>query len=140
MSYTELAPGCRSAASPCNHQKYNPESLCQHCGGVEDMIQRMLPKSDNVGGRPKAQRIPLSGDDYFRLLGAFGERARCMYRLKQALDRAAHHRNHIPQRFKWKWKQADAVCAPLRELMRVYQQELDEMRDAVNWESKHGHH
>lgn len=105
----------------------------------------MMPASDNVGAetlraQPRAARIPLSGDDYFRLLGAFGERARCIYRLTQALNRAYDHRNHIPPRFKRKWAEANAVCAPLVELRRIYERELDSMRESVDWESKHGHH
>lgn len=105
----------------------------------------MMPASDNVGAetlraQPRAARIPLSGDDYFRLLGAFGDRAMCIHRLKQALTRTYEHRNRIPQRFKHKWSQANAVCAPLAELLRVYELELASMREAVDWESKHGHH
>lgn len=81
------------------------------------------------------ERVPLGHDDYMRLLGAFDEMARCFYRIKCALGRAVDRANRIPAHHRRKQAQAEAVVAPLRELARQMQEEIDRTRAAVDWES-----
>jgi hypothetical protein len=56
MPYTAphgMAPGCCSAASPCNHQKNDPTTICDVCQKAADLYRFECPEcgfSDKEAG------------------------------------------------------------------------------------------
>jgi hypothetical protein len=79
-------------------------------------------------------------EDYFRLLGAFDERARAHISLKQALGREAETLLRIPKHHVRLRDKQQAVVHALQSVMLISEAALDSMRPIVQWESKHGHH